>query len=125
MDGFTVDININTYRHSIERMNQWVFTVTLKGRIDQENNSPFNGIINILIKGGARYIIFDFLDLQYIDSTGLGTVINAAKKVRQMEGKIAIVAMNPTLMQVFELVNLSSFIPIFKSINEAANTIRV
>ena len=124
-DGTAFGIRIINYRRSTDHLDEWVFTIELHGRVDQQNSTEFSGLVNALIDGGAKLLIVDMMELTYIDSTGLGIVINATKKLRGKEGRVAIVNKNPSVQQIFDLVNLGSFIPIFRSFNEAVNTIRV
>jgi anti-sigma B factor antagonist len=63
-------------------------------------------------------------DVSYIDSSGIGTLINATKKIRDKKGELIISNLSSEVKKIFSLVNLETFLKIFNSEPEAINYFR-
>lgn len=102
-----------------------VFKIKTARRIDLDNSKEFVIIFSTLSKGGGKKILIDCHDLEYIDSSGIGTIIAGAKQVRQKGGDLIIANVTSDIMSIFKIVNLHEFIKIFTTDGEAINHFRV
>ena len=69
---------------SKENANVQVDVMRVSGTIDSSNYQEFQKIADKLIKEGAKYILLDFSDLEYISSAGLRVIHNTFNKLRTM-----------------------------------------
>ena len=63
--------------------NKAIIKVDIKGSFDNNNTFKLEFFIYALINGGVKKILIDIEDLQYIDSTGIGSLIAIAKRIKK------------------------------------------
>ena len=73
------------------------------------------------IKFSKKNMILDFSELDYICSSGLRVIIQAAKKLKTLQGEVVLCCMEDYIMEVFEISGFDSFLKIFASKDEAIN----
>ena len=71
-----------------------------------------------VVSGGVRKIVVDMEGLIFIDSGGIGVIINIAKFIRVLKGEIALVNVPERILNIFKPVQLGRFIKIFDSEDE-------
>lgn len=98
-----------------------LFSASIKGKLDISNTRDIYIIFKSLIDGGAKKIIFNAGPLDYIDSSGIGMLVNIAKNIRNNGGDIAIVGTNEEILKIFKLVNLQNFLKMFDTEEQAIN----
>jgi anti-sigma B factor antagonist len=101
-----------------------VFKLFLPNEFIIDNSSYYELFLNTLINGGALKIYVSMYDVDYIDSSGIGTLINATKKIREKKGELIISNLSSKVKKIFNLVNMESFFKIFNSEPEAINYFR-
>ena len=79
-------MNINIQEKWNERINSW--NVSLSGEIDIYNAPELKSSLLKLIDEKNGNIIVDCTNLKYIDSTGLGVLISALRRVKDYNGEI-------------------------------------
>lgn len=57
-----------------------------------------------------RTCVLDFEDVAFVDSTGLGLLIQLVKKLKENESFIQIIHVNEDILNVFELVQIEEII---------------
>ncbi len=98
-----------------------IFQISLSEKLDQFNMNTFEILMLTLIKGGVRKIVFNMKNLKYIDSSGIGKMINIAKIIRKTGGNLTITQCNEKIYEIFKLVKLDTFIKFFLTNEEGAN----
>lgn len=51
--------------------------------------------------------------VEFIDSTGLSVLLNGLRLVTQMQGRMAVVCANPTVLRLFQITSLDDTFDIF------------
>jgi anti-sigma B factor antagonist len=75
-------------------------------------------VVRSIEEGGTRLII-DLSETTFIDSTGVGVLVGALKRVRESGGGLALVCTNDNVLRVLEIVGLNQLFPIHESRDEA------
>lgn len=101
--------------------NRVIFKVILPHRIELDNSRMYFILFKTLADGGARKIIVDLHDLDYIDSAGIGTIVSAAKMIRKQGGDLVMSSATANILSLFKVVSLQDFIRIFSTDGEAIN----
>lgn len=109
-----MDIKVNT-RPSGDKAH----LVEVQGEIDVYTSPRVKETINELIEKGKYNLIINLEGVRYIDSTGLGVLIGALKKVREHQGRILLICTNPQIKKIFNITGLVKIFEIFKSEDEA------
>lgn len=93
--------------------------VTPIGELDIYTVPLFRKVV-LKLEGDRRHdMILDLSRLTFLDSSGLGSLIEIFQKVRSVDGEIAYVVSNPRIIKIFRLVDLDKVFPIFPNLGRA------
>ena len=67
---------------------------------------------------GPSNLILDLSGIDFVDSSGLGALVQLVKKAKEAEGSLQIIG-NSRVMQTVKLVRLEKFLSIQPSVDEA------
>ena len=70
------------------------------------------------IEDGPKHVILDLSKIDFVDSSGLGALVQVAKKAQQASGTLQIVT-NPRVTQTVKLVRLEQFLALQPSVEVA------
>ncbi len=70
----------------------------------------------------VKNIIFDFKNMNFMDSSGIGVVIGRYKKISSEGGKVAVININPRVKKIFELSGMNKIIGIHKTYEDAISS---
>jgi anti-sigma B factor antagonist len=93
--------------------------VAVRGEVDLATAPALKNRLLELVADGVREIVVDLTATEFLDSTGLGAVVAAYKRVRAHDGHLRLVATSARVKRVFEITNLDRVVPIFTSVEEA------
>ncbi len=91
----------------------------MNGRLDATSAPEMTRHISDLIGGGTLHIVLDLSGLEYVSSAGLRVFLSAAKRMRQVQGKLALANPVTQVRQVFDMAGFSTILPIFTTTAEA------
>lgn len=72
-----------------------------------------------LVDKGARHIVADLREVDFLDSTGLGALVGGLKRMRLRQGSLELVVSGGRVMQLFDVTGLSRAFALHKSILNA------
>jgi anti-sigma B factor antagonist len=93
--------------------------VAVRGEVDLATAPALKNRLLELVTAGVTEIVVDLTETDFLDSTGLGAVVAAYKRVRVHDGHLKLVATAARVKRVFEITNLNRVVPICASIEEA------
>lgn len=93
--------------------------VAVRGEVDLATAPALKSRLLELVSAGVTEIVVDLTATDFLDSTGLGAVVAAYKRVRAHDGHLKLVATAARVKRVFEITNLNRVVPICGSIEEA------
>lgn len=96
--------------------------ISIKGTLSIENISPFETLVNKHVENKA-HILVDLSELTFIDSSSLGIIVVYFTKSEKNNRNFALLNINPDIMQMFKITGLDKRIKIFRSLDEATNTL--
>ena len=85
-------------------------TVALEGRLDTTTSPDLEKSLNESISSVTE-LVLDFEKLDYISSAGL-RVLLAAQKIMNKQGKMKLVHVNETIMEIFEVTGFTDILTI-------------
>ena len=104
-------------------MRQNCLIVSVTGDIDQHNASSVRDEIDLKISHeNVRKVIFDFSNLDFMDSSGIGIIIGRYKLMRAIGGEVCIVATKTTLRKLLELSGMHRITRICDCLSDAIRT---
>jgi anti-sigma B factor antagonist len=89
------------------------------GEVDLHTAPEIKRRIAELSDQGYTQIVVDLSRINYLDSTGLGVLVGALKRLREKDGELRLVHPTPRVMRVLEITRLVNVFQIFDS-EEAA-----
>ena len=92
----------------------------LYGEVDLSNSRSVKLDIIKLIKS-KNHIIVDFTHLQYIDSSGMASLVEAFNEAKENETEFHIVGANGSPLQVLQLTRLNTVFNLADSIEDVGN----
>jgi anti-sigma B factor antagonist len=75
-----------------------------------------------LIDGGAHHIVVDLNRVDFLDSTGLGVLVGALKRVKAHDGSLSLVCTQDKILKIFKITGLTKVFPIHGSVEQAASS---
>lgn len=79
----------------------------------------FRKQIALLTGKGVHHFIIDFKHVDFIDSSGLGSIISITKRVQDLRGAVTLVAVQDSAKKVFKITHADHFLPMHDSVDEA------
>jgi anti-sigma B factor antagonist len=72
-----------------------------------------------LVDAGARDLVVDLERVDFLDSTGLGVLVGAHKRLRLAHGSFRLVCSKEPLLKIFRITALDQIFPIFPTVDAA------
>ncbi len=90
----------------------------LTGLLDAFSEPAFRKVVSKCIEEGPVNVILDLSTIDFIDSSGLGILVQMAKKTSNQKGVLQIIT-NPRVTQTVKLVRLEQFLSLQPSLEAA------
>lgn len=92
--------------------------IRLSGILDSINGNHLRQEINEAIGTGSKIILVDCQSVTFMDSSGLGALVIALKRVNEAGGKFSICSINDQIKMLLELTSMERTFNIFANQNE-------
>jgi anti-sigma B factor antagonist len=98
-----------------------IYVLALNGRLvlGQESSGLLAVVDNLLAAGSAR-IVINLEHVNYVDSAGLGTLIETHRKTKARGGSLKLCNLGPNLKRALEI---SRLLPIFETSSSEAQAV--
>lgn len=73
-----------------------------------------------MVDEGARDVIVDLGRVEFLDSTGLGVLVGALKRLRAAGGSLALVCSHERLLKIFRITGLDRVFALYDTVEAAA-----
>ncbi len=93
----------------------------MTGEIDMATAPRFRQRLLSVVGAGAQNVVIDLTGVDFIDSTGFGVLLGAAKRVRSGGGEIRLVVVGARLTELIELTRLDRVMDVFDSVSAATD----
>ena len=88
--------------------------INVRGEIHVSTAPRFSQRLSEAIDNGKRAIVLDLSGVEFIDSTGLSVLLNGLRQVSQVQGCLALICSNPTVLRLFQITSLDETFDIFR-----------
>lgn len=93
--------------------------VQLTGEVDMSHSpSVHQALVEVLERKPLRLVI-DLTEVSYMDSSGVGVLVDALRRMRTIGGKLALVAVAPRVLSVLQITKLDQFFEMYSTLPEA------
>lgn len=99
--------------------------VEFHGELDQSTlQTAEKQIVDLMVNFERSTLVFDMADLAFINSEGIGFVVNIHAKLAKKQQKLVLCGLKGNVADVFDVVGMSKLIPVYKTISEAIEQIK-
>lgn len=89
-----------------------VKVIEIQGKFDIESTEEFETLFQKQMESNPSTIAIDMNKLEYIDSSGIGTLIKSLNTIKNNKGNLILVGLNNMILNVFKLAKLDMFFQI-------------
>jgi anti-anti-sigma factor len=97
-----------------------IHIVAIAGRLDSTTSPEAQKSLDAVV-AGAKKVVLDFSQLDYISSAGLRVLLGAAKHLRASGGKLGMFGLNQSVKEVFEISGFATILSVYQTEAEALN----
>src|SRR5579864_2786774 len=105
-----------------ERTREDVVILTLKGRLTVGEASPVREKVSQVLASGRSNLILDLSAVDYIDSTGLGSLVICFTSVKRAGGALKLLNLNKRNVELLLLTKLHTIFEVFGEEEDAVNS---
>jgi anti-sigma B factor antagonist len=114
---------MSSFNITDETVDRGVHVIPVDGYVDFDAAPQLKRVIIRHIDEGGRQLVIDLSGVGFIDSIGLGVLVGALKRLREVGGSMAVVCPGDEMRNIFEIVGLESVIPLYPSRDDAVSAI--
>ncbi len=92
--------------------------VALSGELDVESSQKMKNDVRKKISSETSNIVIDLTNVNYVDSSGLGTLIALQKDARFNGGSLCIVGASQQIKRVMKMTNLDKLFQLYDKLDE-------
>jgi anti-sigma B factor antagonist len=96
--------------------------LALKGRLTVGEASTVREKVTELVAAGHKNVIFDLEQVDYIDSTGLGSMVICFTTLKKAGGALKLVNLNKRNIELLLLTKLHTIFEVFSDEQDAVNS---
>ena len=115
-------INSSTLNSRIAQI-QGHTVLVLSGEIDSHTALQFKRTVTDILNGDERDLIIDMHNVSYMDSSGLGILAYAIKRVSPKRGTVNLVGCNARIEHILYKTQMYAFLTLCENMNDALNLI--
>jgi anti-sigma B factor antagonist len=91
------------------------------GEVDLYTAPELRERLTALVEGGNRRIVVDLGRVEFLDSTGLGVLVGALRRLRGVDGELALVCAQERLLKIFRITGLDRVFTLYDSVDAATS----
>jgi anti-sigma B factor antagonist len=91
----------------------------LKGKVIGDSVSHLKQTIDDRLDSGVNWLILDLAEVPLMDSSALGTIIAAFLKLREKNGKLALLNAQKSILEVLAITKLDSLFEVYEDMQTA------
>jgi len=101
-----------------------VFSVSVAGEVDLATAPELKEALGEVVNSGAGGVLVDLSKASFIDSTTLGVLMGAVKRLRPSGGELVIACHDPNIRKIFEITLLDRVFKIYDTPGPAVEYLR-
>lgn len=101
-----------------------VVVIAAQGEIDLGSAPRLRDLAVSRLMAGDRSLVIDLTEVDFLDSTGLGTLVAVLKRARSLGAELGLVISRERILKVFELTGLTATFTIQPDVDRAVAAAR-
>lgn len=115
----------DVFRIEEERLSPTTAVLRLYGEADLHSAPELRERLRVTIDNGVTQVVLDLSDSTFVDSTSLGVLLGAMKRLRERDGEIHLVVPRPDVRRIFEITLLDRIFPLHETREQALAALSV
>ena len=91
--------------------------VHVAGEVDLANAPELDEQLAALMAQAPAHLVVDLAEVTFMDSTGLGVLVRALKRSRELQIRLDLIVTNERVLKVFGITGLDTVLPIHDSMD--------
>ena len=116
-------MNMNELRTIVRDAGSGIGVIEVHGVLTSQAEEQLMNSYNQAIGNHNQVVIFNFKDMDYINSSGIGLLITILIRAKRQGQKLVACGLKDHLQQIFQLTRLDEAMPVFGSEEEAISAI--
>ena len=112
------------FRVATADLGQGIFSVGVTGEVDLATAPELKEALTQVIENGASGVVVDLSAATFIDSTTLGVLMGATKRLRPAGGELTIACRDTNIRRIFEITLLDRVFTIVDTVDQAVDHLR-
>lgn len=112
-EAIVIDLEIGS-----STLGEWT-VLKLDGEVDIYTAGKLREAVNEAVEAGNYRLAVNLADMEFMDSSGLGVLIAALKRVKEHEGELVLVSPRDQMRRILNLTGLDKILTIRQSLDEA------
>ena len=108
-----MELEVSTERH------EGLCVVSVSGEVDVYTSPQLKIALVAAVEDECGVVVVDLDKVGFIDSSGLGVLVGALRRVREAGGDLRIVCGRDNVVKIFRITGLDRVFPMFVSVDEA------
>ena len=92
--------------------------ISLAGSLDTDTAPQLQARVDESIDSSVTALILDMKNLEFLSSAGLGVIFMAMKELKNRQGRIMLINLQPQIQRVFDIIKAMDGMNIFKDREE-------
>ena len=105
-------------RTEVSELAGWT-VVTVYGELDVATSPELRERLIELVNEGRTRLVLVLDGIDFLDSTGLGTIVSALKRVRTHSGDLRLACTETRITRLFEITGLDKAVPLLPTLDAA------
>lgn len=93
--------------------------VDVAGELDVYTAPKLREKLIELVSEGTYDVVVNLEDVEFLDSTALGVLVGALKRVKAHDGSLSLVCTQDKILKIFKITGLTKVFPIHDSVEDA------
>lgn len=96
-----------------------VCVIHVAGEVDVYTSPALKTALLDATSDGCRVVIVDLGMVPFIDSSGLGVLVGALRRLRESEGELRLVSHHETVVKILRITGLDRVFALYSTLDEA------
>jgi anti-sigma B factor antagonist len=103
----------------IESLGDGIAALRPRGSLNMENASQIRDAVQVALKRGEPRIVLDLGEVDFMDSSSLGSIIGSLKSAREADGDLRLAAPSWQVKLVLQLTSMDRVFTVYDQAEEA------
>ena len=93
--------------------------VRVAGELDMDTRAQLQDVLRDVLDTGARRLVLDFAEVAFMDSGGLGLLVDTVKVLRDRDGRLCLAALREPVRNVLVLSAVDQVVDVYDTVEAA------